>query len=287
MNFLILNPLDLHGADSIIFILALAAAFHFFSWKYRQWILRTKEPVHQIRTLTNVELAILREGADRAASVARYELVQQNRVRLSEESGTAELVDESGPETSPVHAAIVHKLKPGPVQMHVLRRAVEPELKRMEASLARDGLLVDDQVQVKQAMIGFLLALVPTAYMIQKGIVGSAQGYPIGYLVLIAIVSTSIAFAHFFCRSRTTEWGQSVVTQFEKQRTTLPVNDPTRVALDGAGVIAGTSFALIPQLMVFHPPTAKQNSGGCSGVTGCSSAGCGRGGGCGGGGCGG
>lgn len=175
----------------------------------------------------------------------------------------------------------------GAADMKSIREKRGPAAKLIIEELKRRGLVVPAPQARKAMLQPLLLACVVPVLGVIKVAVGVTRGKPVGFLVMLCIISFVVALFMFLRRPHQSRLGKQAVQRLRAEHSKLKhapssangasVAVPLAVALFGLGVLEGTALANLQKKLT--PP---------SGTSGCgSSCGSGGGGGCGGGGCGG
>lgn len=293
------NPLNFTGPEFLRFYLTIASTVIFFASVLR-WYLRKpgRNPSPESTSLDPYETAYLVGGQKLAVDAAIASLVQRGYLKPQPES-----------------RALV-PLIPLPANSHPLEREIEETLQvseqidtiRVYAAHATDqisqrlhslGLLVS-QEQAKWAQqlpaLGVFLVLL---LGISKIGVGIWRGKPVGFLVVLCIITAIIAVCFRQISVFRSRYGDRVLADLKARyanlRTTTTANNQTSdahlalaFALFGVGVLADGTLTDLRQVLIPPPSSSSSFSGGgCSGGSDGGGGGDCGGGGCGGGGCGG
>jgi uncharacterized protein (TIGR04222 family) len=179
-----------------------------------------------------------------------------------------------------------------PVNWNEIERALRDQAGALKRSMAAAGLLADIKTFRRMRGRAILPYLLLIAFGIAKCVVGVSRDRPVGFLVLLLILTTAFAILRWISLDRRTQAGKDAVDEARRETERLSIA-PTMpetglaVALYGPVVLAGSGFEDFHKLR--DNMGGSSQSGGSCGSDGGGGGSCGGGGGCGGGcgGCGG
>ena len=185
-------------------------------------------------------------------------------------------------------------MPPTGVGVNKLRVAALGEFTILDASLRSKGLFMEKKDQYRAMLIPFAICAFGILIGLVKIGVGIERDRPVGFLVMLCIISATLSVGTFLQSPRRSRYGDMYLARLREQyshfrrighhQTNIsPQEMEIAIGLYGAGALAGSMYSdIVP---ILHTPNSSSGaSGGCGGTT----SGCGGGGGgCGGGGCGG
>jgi uncharacterized protein (TIGR04222 family) len=290
------NPLDFKGPEFLSFYLSVASAAIVLAFIGR-WYLRKPalQSPDESSSLDAYEIAYLAGGKDRAVDAAIASLVQ--RGHLQPLTRTLDLRTALPSNSHPLERAIAQSIGTSG-RPDKIRKAVTSATNSIEDRLQNLGLLVNSS-QAK--LVQWLPALPVFAVLllgIAKIIVGISRQKPVGFLVVLCIITAIVGFV-LLTKPHRSRYGDRTLNKLLANYSAL--KNPSTADTDqlglafglfGSVVLANSSFPNLKRLLV-QPESTGSRSGGDSGFFGYfsgggdgGSSGCG-GGGCGGGGCGG
>jgi uncharacterized protein (TIGR04222 family) len=297
------NPFDLRGPEFlgfyfVVFLLGLIAAF------ILRWWLRTPgdAPRPELLDLSPYEVAYLKGGPAAAIDAALVRLIHRNILAI--DASERRLTIKSKLPTGATHLEQVLYGAAGEnsgALAGTVRRKASTTAEKLRARLERFGLLVtQERALLARLLPGLVVWLVALIGLI-KIFVGMSRNRPVGFLVLLVIVTVMVGIAFLAKKPLRSRRGDRALSRLQVGNAALRYSAGRHVSrladddllmalgLFGTGVLAGGPLASLPAAL--RPPPAK--SGGWSSGSSCGSCGsssCGGGGcggGCGGGGCGG
>ena len=280
-----LGPFDLAGGPFLnLYLLLFAAAI-----VAGIVIPRLMRPAGRRQRVTDVnQLAFLSGGRPRfseavvARLLAARALVMTGRDRFEAASDAAA--------TTPAEAGVL-ALR-APIRWRDIGRALHSHAEPLERRLVAAGLLID---KAERATLRFWATL-PYALLIAFGatklMVGEARDRPTGYLTVLLILTTVVAFVRWITVDRRTEAGRDALAgaMHDAGRLRIAPTSPEvglAVALFGTTVLAASDLADFHRLRSAGDGASAGSSDSSSGGGSDSGGGGGGCGGCGGGGCGG
>ncbi len=149
--------------------------------------------------------------------------------------------------------------------------------------LVRDGLVPGDDAVGGFRLWGGLAVGAMAALGVAKIVVGASRGRPVGYLVLLLLITVAIGAFLLLRRPHRSQEGTSALAEVRRSnaravRAPLPAELPLAFALSGPAVLAGREYGWFVALK----PGSGDGGSGCGGGDGGGGSGCGGGGGCGG-----
>ena len=298
-----MNPLDLRGPEFLqLYGILLAIAFVAAAFLRRSLRLPEGEPQHGIRGLDVYEVALL-AGDDKTVVYAVLAgLVHRGLLRADTVKRMILPEGATSVKLHPLEEEFLRQIKgSGGIEVDAaVNNASTHTMKLMHERLETLGLLMTDSRTALARWIPLLLALcVPVLGVIKIG-VGISRGRPVGFLIVLCILSVVVAAWLFGRRAHRSRSGDRALASIRHYTAALrsAARAPDRlastdlcmaVALFGLGTVAVGALADLRSAL--RPPPRQSgsfwgdwSSGGCGGG-GCGGGGCG--GGCGGGGCGG
>jgi uncharacterized protein (TIGR04222 family) len=278
------NPLDFKGPEFLSFYLLVASTAIILAYILR-WYLRKPAPhtSDESSSLDAYEIAYLAGGNNRAVDAAIASLVQRGHLQPLTQilELDAVLPRNSHPLERAIAQAIENSGKPDQV-----RQAVRSATSLIEKRLQNLGLLVNS----RQAKVVKWLPALPVFAVLILGIakimVGISRGKPVGFLIMLCIITAIFGFC-LLVKPHRSRYGDRTLTNLQARHENLKQPSTSQTyeiglafGLFGSVVLADSSFADLKRLLV----PLQSTSGGGGGDGG---GGDGGGGGCGGGGCGG
>lgn len=274
------NPLDFTGPDFLFFYIAVTTLAVSLTVFLRQYLRQSSGDYSQeLPDLSVYEIAYLTGGKLRAVETAIANLADRGHLAPRPATRSLQLATDLPPNSDPLEKAVVKA---------VSRNGSVAQIKQLTASatnyisdrLENLGLLLNkSQTKIAQwCVLPIWLALI---LGISKIFVGISRGKPVGYLVVLCIITAIIGCGFLSVEPLRSSYGASVL---EKLRSTINPGNTDRLALAFAlfGYSVLTYSSLTDLKQVLTPYSSSGEGGGDGGGDGG-----GGGGGCGGGGCGG
>jgi uncharacterized protein (TIGR04222 family) len=280
-----LGAYDLNGPQFLfLYVLLLFAALAF---SYHQQRRHRPEGSEQVSDDASM-LAYLAGGADRVCDSAIMRLVMKGGIEYRS-NGTF-VLGSRDVAADPTEKVIVNTTMPT-VKARFLAR-MERQIGQLEQRMTKVGLLTNDQQAKNLRLAQSLPLLLLFGFGFVKLIVGISREKPVGFLILLLLVTAVIGFVRYTRIDRKTSAGIRALEESRAQNLRLNLAPTTpemglAVALFGMPVLLGSPFESL------YRRSNGADGGGSSGGSGCGSDSGGGGGsgngssGCGGGGCGG
>jgi len=265
------NPFDWTAGPFLALYMTIAIIVFSAGFSFRSMIGPAARAIHELSML---ELAYLAGGARRLGDVALLGLMSGNGAMIAPKGHKITVTDQTRLATLLGRPTRL-PLKPDMTRQQ-FQTAVKPLVERVQGGLQEFGYCpTNDQ------MSSFRLTVLPfvgllLVFGIIKAFVGAERHHPVGFLVVLLILTTFVGIA--LARSPTrTRAGKDVLRTYQASharasRAPLDHELLLAVALSGAVVLSGTAYASV------YAASKTMNSGGDGG--GCGGGG---GGGCGGG----
>ncbi|UXI70369.1 TIGR04222 domain-containing membrane protein [Tahibacter amnicola] len=282
-----LNPLELTGPEFLGLYLVLAIVCAIVSKVLR----RNARDMRASSSSPNLDawsVAYLAGGPTRVADAAVAELMSRQQAHWSDQTRTVVVHDARAISEYPLDV-VAHELGKG-TALHALPAAITPALARIEQSLVQRKLLVPEPQRKRVALLGALPFIALMGLGMAKIAVGISRDRPVGFLIVLVIVTAIAALVLFLNRPWTATAGDAALKQL-RQRHAHATRAPRdrdvglAVALAGTAVLAGTAYAAYHDVRApaSSSSSSSDSSSGCS-SSGDSDSGGGGCGGCGGGG---
>ncbi len=289
-----MNPIDLKGPDFLAFYIFLLIAGSAFAALYR-WYLRqpADEPGRESLNLSPYEVTYLAGGSALTCRAAIVRLVHDDVLHAETANRKICVCGELPPDANDIEGAVYRRAKSGisADNRTALSACAQREVRPIHSRLVSAGLVLSPSQDLVARILPAVVVTCVLALGIAKICVGIYRDRPVGFLVILCLVTAWVAMA--FCKSpHRTRRGDKAMAKLKQSNAALQYclsrkNDfvsnqdlVLTLGLFGIGVLAGSPLAEVG--IAFSPPPGSGGDGG----SGCSSGGCG-GGGCGGGGCGG
>ena len=269
------NPFDWTGPEFLLLYIALLIGVVAFSLRKRSG----GPESYSTRPLTAVELGYLAGGPKRAADTIMMQLfsagvatVAKSGVAIDRDAAIrAGLVDSDWPPAS------------GTISRSTFQKRVQAQLAAIGSQLAERGLVLSRENVINVRMEHVLVFGALTAFAVMKMMVGVGRGKPIGFLVMLAMVTLVIGLVRvvqdlYRTRAGDRELGKYRSGNARAARAPVPSELALAFALSGAAVLVGTPYAAYAAQI----RSAGGGSSGCSGGGSDGGGGCSGGGGCGG-----
>ena len=305
MVLLQINPLDMPGPQFLKLYVVLMIAAAILARLLKRALVSPRWSDQRHIDLDPYEAAYLRGGARQAIDAANAMLAQRQLLKVS---GSAHTVSTSGPLPAGAHwfEQVVHHAisATSTRQINDIRSSslLTPHTDRLASQLQQWGLIPDDQHWLTARTVSGLLMLALLLLGVAKVFVGVSRNRPVGFLILLCIVTGIITLVVINSRPARTRLGEQALTQLRGESAALQMAARTRperlasgdvalaIGLFGIEALAFTNDSWSDLKAALRPPVAtgsSSSSSGCGGGSSCSSSSCG--GGCGGGcgGCGG
>ncbi|WP_293063633.1 MULTISPECIES: TIGR04222 domain-containing membrane protein [unclassified Moorena] len=276
------NPLNFTGPLFLRFYLLLVSAAVVLAYGLR-WYLRqpASAPYGKSVSLDAYETGYLVGGQQRAVDTAIVNLVQSGHLKPVPEYRGLELVNPLVYKNDPLEFKIDNGARTGKTITPIRRAARSATNQIRDRLIDLNLLLTEDQGKLAQqypALPIFAVLLLG----ITKIIVGISRDKPVGFLIILCVMTAIIGWRFLVVPVNRSRYGDSVLGNLRATHGMLRnPKDKSQLALAFAlfGTTVLNQYGLEDLLKVFNPPSHSGNSGGFGG------GGCGGGGG--GGGCGG
>ncbi len=282
------NPLNLNGPDFLWFYFLLASVTLIIARSLR-WFLSTSvnHYLSESASLNAYELAYLNGGAYRSIDAAIAKLVQDKVLTVSATSRTLHLENAPSANSHSLEKSITEIMIEESISgtnyapIETIRTRAISATNLIRQNLENQGLLVSDR-QARKIQIATAIPVVVLLLLgISKIFVGISRGKPVGFLVVMCILTVIFACL-LLAKPHRTRFGDRTLNYYR-----LSYSNSSDIAfafaLFGSAVLIG-SLADLKQ--AFAPPSTSSSSGDIS-FSGGDGGGGGCGSGCGGGGCGG
>jgi uncharacterized protein (TIGR04222 family) len=299
-----MNPYELDGPSFLGLYLLLLATTVVAAFVVRRLLrLPAADAPESAVDLSPYEIAFLSGGARTATDAGIVRLVHRGVVQLDERKG---LLGRRGGETltdaHPLEKAIFNAAgATGGKPVAAVRRAVAGTANTLRSRLDEVGLLVSGRQANYVSMAAAGTVLLVGVFGLVKVFVGLARDKPVGFLIVLLIVTAAVAIAFFAIRPFRSRRGDTLLARLKHDNTALEYAAGRRLddmgdadlvlamGLFGMGVLAGGPLARVHTALRapagLNAANASAGGSSCSGTTcgGGAGAGCGGGGGCGGG----
>lgn len=306
-----MNPLDWTGPEFLKLYISVQIATLFLALIVRWW-LRQPAGVVGTTTLENspYECAYLAGGVNNATDAAIVRLIQ--RGALAMDAGSLRLSRKGdGLEASahPLEQSVYQAVdaETGSLLARV-RQSAAPSADKLRQRLDQLELLIPEARANLVRWLPTLLMAAVACFGFAKIVIGLNRHRPVGYLVVLVLITGVAAFVLLRLPCFRTRRGDQALEKLKRDNAALEFTAGRRsyaltdadlvmaVGLFGVGVLAGGPLGYLPTPMLALPPprtgTSTSSSScsswfSCSSSSSCGGGGGGCGGGCGGGGCGG
>jgi uncharacterized protein (TIGR04222 family) len=267
-----MNPLDWTAGPFLTFYVSTAFLFGFAAWLVRR---RLGGSAAGRPILTSPELAYLANGAERVGDTIVTGFLTSNAATLSPDGRTID-IDAAKLGMPPDLAPFAQAGLSGKMKRRDFQQKIRPGVEYIRVKLEELGLCPDPSLLPAYRLKILILFAVPLFLGIRKVGAGVERDKPVGFLVILLIVTVIVAL-NFLRAPRLTRAGHEVLAGAQLQhsraaRAPLKNELMLAVALTGLVVLSGTPFNAL---------YAASQQGGGDGGSGCGGGGCG-GGGCGG-----
>jgi uncharacterized protein (TIGR04222 family) len=273
------NPLDFKGSDFLAFYILVTIVAVSLTVFLRQYLRQLSGNSSQaLPDLSVYEVAYLTEGKLRAVETAIANLTDRGYLTPQPATRTLQLAIDLPPDSNPLEKAVVQAVSSNGSVAQVKQLAASGT-NYISDRLQNLGLLLNkSQTKIAQwCVLPIGLALI---LGISKIFVGISRGKPVGYLVVLCIVTAIIGCGFLLVEPLRSSYGERVLKQL---RSTINPRNTDRLALAfalfGYSVLTDSSLADLKQVLT--PSSSSGDGGGDGGGGGCGGGGCG-GGGCGG-----
>lgn len=295
-----MNPLDLPGWQFLLFYVITLAVAIIVAIILRRALARSDEtfPVRRI-TVDPYEAAYLRGGPRQAIETAVAVLVRNKALKASK---TDRAISISGSLPAGAHwlEKAVHS-KAGPSPGKSLDRIyssslMNPYIDRIADQLKNAGLVLSDNRWRVARTSSALVIVAVLALGVAKLAIGILRDRPVGFLVILCIITGYIALSFFKSHAPATSLGKQALKQLKEENAALEATartEPQRLASGDVALALGlfgmSALAFADDSWIELRKALASSSSSSSSGSSCSSSSCGSscGGGCGGGGCGG
>lgn len=292
-----MNPLELTGPKFLLFYVIVLVIAIIIATLLRRWLIRSNEDFSVKRiSVDPYEAAFLRGGPQQAIDTAIAMLVKSNFLKVSKTDRKLSIIRKLQPGAHRLEQLVLNTVaSKGTIKIADIRSKVLRSAGPVADRLKTLGLVVSDQQwSAARKASAFALTLVLLLGVIKIGI-GISRDRPVGFLVVLCILTALIAFGFFNTRPVATKLGKRALKQLKEENAALEATAKTQPQRLGHGDVAlalglfgFTTLAFMDDSWIdlrraFQPPSSSSSSSSCSS----SSCGSSCGGGCGGGGCGG
>jgi uncharacterized protein (TIGR04222 family) len=263
------NPLDWTAVPFLTLYVALAIIVLSLGFSFRRMI---GSAAANTRELTILELAYLGGGAKRVGDAVLLCLTSRNgasidpkghKITVSDQTSLSDLVDR------PTRLQV----RPNMTRQQ-FQKVVKPLVERIRDSLRKVGYTpTDDQMMTFRVTFLSFIALI-LLLGISKAIVGAERGHSVGFLIAL-LVMTAVVGLLLAAPPTRTRAGNDALERYRASnaravRAPLEHELLFAVALSGAVVLSGTSYA-----SVYAASQTMNSSSGGDGGGGCGGGGCG------------
>jgi uncharacterized protein (TIGR04222 family) len=305
-----MNPFDLPGPEFLrLYLVVLCGAVVIAAGV--RWLLRQPggAPPAEDLDLSPYEIAYLAGGERLAIDAAIVKLIHLGALAIDALAGRLSSQGERLAATAhPLEKIIHHASDPvNGTRLSRVRETASTTAAGLRTRLEEGGLLLSKGQSNLLRLVPAGLVLGATLFGFIKIFVGLSRHRPVGYLVLLVLVSVAAAGFFFAWRPFRSRRGDRALRQLKHENAALEYAAGRRVrqltdsdlilglGLFGTGILAGGPLARLQTAL--KPPPVRQSGGSffgggsscggstCGGGSSCGGGGCG--GGCGGGGCGG
>lgn len=292
-----MNPLELTGPKFLLFYIVTLVIAIIIAAVLRRLLGRSTEDFNVRRvTVDPYEAAFLRGGPLQAIDTAIAMLVKSKVLKVSKTDRKLSVIGRLHAGAHRMEQLVLNAVaSKGNAKISDIRskvfRSAEPIADRLKAS----GLVVSDaQWSVARRASALVIALVLLLGIFKIGI-GISRDRPVGFLVVLCILTAIIALGFFNSRPVATNLGKRTLKQLKEENAALEATaraQPQRLGQGDVALALGlfgfTALAFMDDSWIdlrraFQPPSSSGSGSSCSS----SSCGSSCGGGCGGGGCGG
>jgi uncharacterized protein (TIGR04222 family) len=284
-----MNPLELHGPEFLVFYLVIGGVAVLAALAVRH-VLRppADDRPEETPDLPPYEVAYLAGGDQLAATAAIASLVHRNVLEVDGPGRKLRIRQSLPPKPRALEREVFLGVRSeqGEAINQVQARA-KPAAATLRARLQEAGLVVSDEAARTCRLLSALPLVAVALLGLMKIGVGTSRGKPVGYLLVLVILTVVGAAYLLFHRPLRSRRGDGVLARIKTANKALAVTarkaqnrlepDDLVLAVGLFGTTVLASGALARLQVALTPPS--------SGGSGCGGGGCG--GGCGGGGCGG
>jgi uncharacterized protein (TIGR04222 family) len=276
------NPLDWSGGPFLQLYLALLLAGILGAFLLRRGA-RSTGPARGNKP-DSFELAYLAGGSERCTDAAIAALLANGSAQW--DATNKRLTIKGAPDRQPPPLDLVARcilIDGSPAS--VIKRAVAP-LTAMEKKLQDRGLLLDPSTAWRARLYSMLPLLILAGFGLAKIMVGLARNKPVGFLVVLSVITGAFALGFLLKRPTRTRAGDAALsaamrTHARALRAPRSQDMGLAVALLGTAALSGTAYA---DYYAVRSPPSSSSSDSSGGDSGGGDSGCGGGcGGCGGG----
>jgi uncharacterized protein (TIGR04222 family) len=250
------------GPDFLIFYSVLTGIALIFVFVLRERLRATgnDDPVSGLNFL---ELAYLAGGKERAAAAVAVGFLSAGAATIDER--TRLLIMESNGVVLPPELEPLRSCAQGMIEYTDFRTAVLPRLEPIHARLVVQGLCPAPKLVARYRLAVMAVLAVPVVIGLVRAGFGAARGRPVGYLVMLMLLTLLLGLMLSYGPLRTRAGTQTVLESAQKHPRAVraPVTDELTFAfaLIGPQILAGTPFAGFSKLIPRH----GDSGGGCGG----------------------
>lgn len=289
-----MNVLDLPGPEFLGFYCVLLAGIVIIGIALRSFLRGPGDVPPSLGTLDAYEVAYLVRGPRMVADAALTSMFHAGKIKVRT-SGAVQLSDTEllPPKGKSIETQLFAFIAEGGATVSAIRWRCQSYSEPIANNLRSLGLAPTESSMWQVRFVPAMLTGAVLLLGIAKIMVGLARNRPVGFLVILCLITVAIAIGFMSMPIYCTRAGGRVLDRLRSANQALAVNAasaPERlphyelamaVALFGPTALTGSELAQFRAIL--WPP---RSSGSCSGGHGCGGGGCGGGGG-GGGGCGG
>jgi uncharacterized protein (TIGR04222 family) len=265
------NPFDWTAGPFLALYLWLAGSVFLLSFSFRSKIGPPAQATQQLKVL---ELAYLAGGARRLGDAVLLGLTSGNGATIGPKGNRITVTDQK-PLATLIDRPPLLSVKPDMTRQQ-FQTAVKPLVERVQQRLQELGYCpTDEQMNsFRTTVLPFVFALL--AFGLIKVLVGSERHHPVGFLVILLVLTTVAGFVLSKRPARTRAGNDALQTyqasHARASRAPLDQELLLALALSGAVVLSGTAYA--PVYAASRTMTSGDAGGGCGGG-GCGGGGCG------------
>jgi uncharacterized protein (TIGR04222 family) len=271
-----MNPLNWTAGPFLTFYVGIASLILLAAWLLRR---RVGESARSSSNLTAPELAYLSGGEQRVGDAVITALLTSNAATLSSDGRTVD-IDGTKLRMQPDLAPFARAGLSGEIKRRDFQQKIRPGVEYIRVKLEELGLCPGPSLLSTYRLKVLALFAVPLLLGIEKVGVGTERNKPVGFLVILLII-TVIAALNFLRAPRLTRAGHEALTAAQTHRSRAaraPLENELTlaVALTGLVVLSGTSYDAL------YAASRSNGGGWVDGGGGSCGGGGGGGGGCGG-----
>jgi uncharacterized protein (TIGR04222 family) len=261
------NPFDWTAGPFLMLYVTSAAILFLVGFRLRSTI---GPPVQATHPLSELELAYLAGGAPRLGDAALLSLTSENGATI-DPGGQKITVTDQAPLARLMSRPPLLAVRPNMTRQQ-FQTAVKPLVERIQARLRGFGYYPTDE-----QMTSFRMSILPFVgllllFGLTKAFVGAERHHPVGFLVILLILTgfAGIALASYPKRTRAGKKALQTYQASHARASRAPLDHELllAVALSGTAVLSGTAYA-----QVCAASRTMSSGGGGDGGSGCGGGG--------------